>query len=230
MFLVNIQGRGVKERGCFFVIVQQLKLEAHKVISIEPSASLKRLLEVLDECGYQHIPVVEDGLYHGMAGYPEVHQAYFESQSDRESFLSGTKVEQIAINKDATIHAEGNIEEIFHAIDRVPFLAVLDEEGRFNGIVLKSTLFNLLRDALGMHQPGVRLTVSMPEMKGYLEKFATVVKNHSNIFGLLVLDDNTNFGYRRVTFKVSPDTDIDALTDDLKHIGTRVFHVTLPQG
>lgn len=218
-------GRGNRERGCIIVIVQQLKLEQHKVVTIEPTANLKELLEQLNECGYQHIPVVSEGIYYGMAGYPEVHQAFFESGQEKEAFLTGTKVESIAINRHATIHEEGNIEEIFKAIDWVPFLAVLDDESRFNGILLKSTLFEMLRDALGMHNLGVRLTVSMPEMKGYLEKFASVVKDHSNIFGLLVLDDDTNFGYRRVSFKVAPETDIDKLTEDLKHIGVRVFHV-----
>jgi CBS domain-containing protein len=208
------------------VIVQQLKLEEHKVITIEPTASLKELLEVLDRCGYQHIPVVADGVYYGMAGYSEVYKAYFESGQEKQPFLTATKVDSIAINKGATIHEEGNMEEIFKKIDFVPFLAVLDEESHFNGMLLKSTLFDMLRDALGMHKPGIRLTVSMPEMKGVLGKFSEVVKDYSSILGMLVLDDNTNFGYRRVSFKVAPDTDIDALTEDLKHIGVRVFHVT----
>lgn len=208
------------------MIVQQLKLEEHKVITIEPSASLKELLEVLNRCGYQHIPVVMDGVYYGTAGCTEVYKAFFDSGLDKQQFLTSTKVESITINQSATIHEEGNMEEIFTKIDYVPFLAVLDEESHFNGILLKSTLFDMLRDALGMHKPGIRLTVSMPEMKGVLGKFSEVVKDYSNIFGMLVLDDNTNFGYRRVSFKVAPETDIDALTEDLKHIGVRVFHVT----
>lgn len=207
------------------MIVQQLKLEAHKVITIEPNASLKELLETLDRCGFHFIPVVSDGIFYGIAGYADVHKAYFESGADKGQFLVDTKVESIAINRQATIHEEGNIEEILKGIDRVPFLAVLDEANHFNGIVTKSGLTEMLRDALGMHKPGIRLTVSMPEMQGYLEKFADIVKNYSNIFGLLVLDDNTNFGYRRVSFKVSPETDIDRLTEDLKHIGVRVFHI-----
>jgi CBS domain-containing protein len=208
------------------VIVQQLKLEVHKVITIEPSSNLRELLDTLDRSGFQHIPVVSEGIYYGMAGYADVYKAFFECGAEKSQFLQETKVESIAVNRGATIHEEGNIEEILHGIDRVPFLAVLDAENRFNGIMTKSALSELLRDALGMHKPGIRLTVSMPEMKGYLEKFAEVVKDHSNIFGLLVLDDNTNFGYRRVSFKVSPETDVDALTEDLKHIGVRVFHVT----
>jgi Mg2+/Co2+ transporter CorB len=195
------------------------------VITIEPSANVKSLLKKLDESGFQHIPVVGDGIYFGMVGYADVHKAFFESQTDKETFLAETKVESIAVHRDATIHEEGNIEDILKAIDRVPFLAVLDENNHFNGIVTKSALTEMIREGLGMHKPGIRLTVSMPEMKGYLEKFGAVVKEYSNIFGLLVLDDNTSFGYRRVTFKVSPDTDIDALTEDLKHIGVRVFHV-----
>lgn len=209
------------------MIVQQLKLDAHKVFTVEPTASLKQLYETLDRSGFQYIPVVEDGIFYGIAGYADVHKAFFESGLDKEQFLNETKVESVAINRSAIIHEEGNIEEILQAIDRVPFLAVLDEQSQFNGIVTRSTLTDLIRDALGMHKPGIRLTVSMPEMKGSLLKFSEVVKNYSNIFGLLVLDDNTNFGYRRLTFKVSPNTDIDALTEDLKHIGVRVFHVTL---
>lgn len=207
------------------MIVQQLKLEVHKVITIEPSANLKLLLETLDRSGFQHIPVVSDGIFYGMVGYADVHKAFFESQTDKEKFLAETTAESIAVNRGATIHEEGHIEDILKGIDRVPFLAVLDESNRFNGIVTKSALTEMIRDGLGMHKPGVRLTVSMPEMQGYLEKFGMVVKDHSNIFGLLVLDDNTSFGYRRVTFKVSPDTNIDALTEDLKHIGVRVFDV-----
>lgn len=200
-------------------------MEAHKVYTIEPSASLKDLLDKLETSGYQFLPVVADNIFYGIAGYADVHKAYFESGTDKTKFLAETKVESIAINRQATIHEEGNIEEILKGIDRVPFLAVLDAENKFNGIVTKSTLNGMLRDALGMHKPGIRLTVSMPEMQGYLEKFAALVKNYSNIFGLLVLDDNTNFGYRRVSFKVAPETNIDAMTDDLKNIGVRVFHI-----
>ncbi|MGZ4031189.1 MAG: CBS domain-containing protein [Tumebacillaceae bacterium] len=208
------------------MIVQQLKIESHKVVTIEPTANLSELLQVLDNSGYQHIPVVSDGIFSGMVGYSEVHKAFFEAGSDKDSFLKETTVDSIAINREAIIDEEGDIEKIFKKIDRMPFLAVLDESNHFNGIITRSVLFGLLRDALGMHKPGVRLTVSMPEMKGYLEKFANVVKNYSNIFGLIVLDDDTNFGYRRVSFKVGNEADIDALTEDLRGIGVRVFHVT----
>lgn len=218
------QGR---EKGvAYIVIVQQLKIESHKVVTIEPTADLNELLQVLDKSGYQHIPVVADGIFHGMVGYADVHKAFFGAAIDKDSFLKETKVDAIAINREAIIDEQGDVEQIFKKIDRMPFLAVLDEENRFNGIITRSVLFGLLRDALGMHKPGVRLTVSMPEMKGYLEKFANVVKNYSNIFGLIVLDDDTNFGYRRVSFKVAPEANIDELTEDLRGIGVRVFHVT----
>jgi CBS domain-containing protein len=208
------------------VIVQQLKLDVHKVITIDPEANLNELLETLDRVGFQHIPVVSDGVFYGMVGYGEVHKAFFESGADKKRFLTETKVEAITVNKHATVHEEGNIEDILKVIDRVPFIAVLTEDNLFNGIVTRSALFEMLRDALGMHKPGIRLTVSMPEMQGSLLKFAEVVKKYSNIFGLLVLDDDTNFGYRRVSFKVAPDADVDAITEDLRHIGMRVFHVT----
>ncbi|TCP53735.1 threonine dehydratase-like protein [Tumebacillus sp. BK434] len=210
-----------------WVIVQQLKVEAHKVVTIEPTANLNELLTALDSCGFQHIPVVADGAFFGMVGYADVHKAYFESGSaDKEQFLTETKVDAITVNKNATIHEEGSIEDILLAIDRVPFIAVLSEEGTFTGIVTHSANFEMLRDALGMHKPGIRMTVSMPEMQGSLLKFADVVRKYSNIFGLLVLDDDADFGYRRVSFKVAPDADVDAITEDLRQVGVRVFHVT----
>ncbi|ASS74535.1 hypothetical protein CIG75_05670 [Tumebacillus algifaecis] len=208
------------------MFVQQLKVEAHKVVTIEPQASLKELLATLDSCGFQHIPVVADGVFHGMVGYAEVHKSFFESGYDKEQFLSETKVETITVNKNATIHEEGSIEDLLSAIDRVPFIAVLNDDNSFAGIVTHSANFEMLRDALGMHKPGIRLTVSMPEMQGSLLKFADVVRKYSNIFGLLVLDDDADFGYRRVSFKVAPDADVDAITEDLRGIGVRVFHVT----
>ncbi len=208
------------------MIVQQLKLEAHKVVTIEPQASLKDLLATLDHCGFQHIPVVADGVFCGMVGYADVHKAFFESDVAKDQFLTETKVESITVNKHATVHEEGNIEDILKAIDRVPFIAVLDGEGAFTSIVTRNSLYEMLRDALGMHQPGIRLTVSMPEMQGSLLKFAEVVRKHSNIFGMLVLDDNADFGYRRVSFKVAPEANVDAITEDLRSVGVRVFHVT----
>jgi CBS domain-containing protein len=207
------------------VNVQQLKLEVHKVVTIAPTASLKDLLATLDNCGYQYIPVVAGGKFLGIAGYPDVHRAFFECGCDKEKFLAQTTVAQVAVNKEAVIDEEGNIEEILKRIDRVPFLAVLDPQGNFNGIVTKSALTELIREGLGMHKPGIRVTVSIPEMRGYLEKFSSVVKNYSNIYGLLVLDDHANTGYRRLSFKVSPDANINGLTEDLKNIGVRVFHV-----
>jgi acetoin utilization protein AcuB len=161
----------------------------HPVV-IEPTMPVTRAERLLKEHGIRHLPVVHERK--GMVGLITRNSLSRALPSEMSTLsiwelnyqLSQIKAEDVMVKRVISIHEDATVEQAARImIDRkIGSLPVLREEDLI-GIVTDVDLLDALSNLMGWRQPGIRLTVQVPDETGRLAKVATAIAEAG---GLLV--------------------------------------------
>ncbi len=182
--------------------------------------TVKEAYEYLKETGYRSIPVLKDDGKTFVGFIYKVHLLeHFVEHNGNETDL----IEPFIKNQDAYIFEDDSFFKTFLSIRRLPFLAVINEQNEFSGIITHSNIMDVLEDSFGMKTGGVLLTVGTKEHKGAIKDLVTAVKD-INIEGLLTLDNGDEY-IRRIILNLSGDLSDQKLQKVVKKLEDKDFRV-----
>ncbi|QCR32712.1 cyclic di-AMP binding protein CbpA [Lysinibacillus sp. SGAir0095] len=205
------------------MIIKQRLLKKNDVVWCKASDSTTQVLSKLKESGYRCIPILDNN------GQKFVGNAYkvsiLEHMLDHEK--EEVSIQELARDQDGTIYEESSFFESFFSIKRLPYLAVLDEEQNFVGILTHSKVFELLEEAWGYKTGSCALTIALPDTEGILAKVLTLVKKKTSVHSVFTIDDD-NWYLRRVILTLGKDahqTTIKEIEELLHKVGARLIDV-----
>lgn len=192
-----------------------------KVSYVLNTDTIEDVLRVLKETGYRCIPVLsEKNEYVGMVYKVHIYE-YLIDQKDKTK-----PVESLAKDGDMYLYEDDSFYRSLITIRRLPFLAILDKNQKFKGILTHSKVMDILEDSLGVKAGSYSFTITMFEHKGAIEKLASIVKKYSNIEGLLTLDDGNRF-LRRIVLTIGKinEADKEKLINAIQSSNFRITHI-----
>jgi len=206
------------------MIIKQRLLQKNDVVWCKESDSTSKVLAKLKESGFRCIPILDE------SGQKFVGNAY--KVSIYEHMLEHEKGKELAIGElardiEGTIYEESSFFESFFSIKKLPYLAVLDEQKNFVGILPHSKVFELLEEAWGYKTGSCALTIALPDTEGILAKVLTLTKKKTSVHSVFTIDDD-NWYLRRVILtlgKAATQKDIKEIEDLLHKVGARVIDV-----
>jgi len=162
-------------------------------VTITGDLTVKQALEVIERRNVHHLPVVNDrGALVGIITERDLLRAkgdeVVENLMERRVI---TVTEYTPLENAARIMAD-------HKIGSLPVV----RDGKLVGIITQTDLFKVFLELLGAREPGVRLTMLVPEERGILAKLtAEIAELGGNILALSTFmgEDPTN---RIITVKV----------------------------
>jgi acetoin utilization protein AcuB len=181
-------------------------------VTIQASASITEALRVMREKRVRRLPVLdEQGKMIGIVSekdllYASPSPATSLSIYEMHDLLTRLKVTELMTAEVITVSPDMPLEEaaLIMADKKIGGLPVL-EHGQLVGIITETDIFKVFLEMLGARQPGLRLTVEMPEQKG------------GSMFG----DDPSR---SQVTVKVD-DVPTDQLIAAMNELGLEVLDV-----
>ncbi|MCM3586644.1 CBS domain-containing protein [Mesobacillus maritimus] len=204
------------------MFVRNVYVEKHKVTFCPSSYTTREALDLLRKTGFRCIPVVdtEKNQYKGQIYKVHLLEHLYENGGKSED-----SVLKVVKEKDSSISRDSSLSLALLRIDRLPFLAVTNDDGEFLGIITHSVLMDLFRDGFGMKTGGYCFTVSIWEQTGAFLKLLKLLKSF-NIEGAHTFG-NGNELVRRLTFTIAEDNEevILKLKERIEKAGFRVLHV-----
>lgn len=166
------------------MIVKQRYLLKDDVVFCKVSDPASKVLEKLYESGYRCIPVLDEAEEKFVGNAYKVHilEHQLEQQED-------VPISQLLVDQDGVISKESSFYKVFFSIKKLPYLAVVDEDGLFAGILTHSKMFEILEEAWGYKTGSCALTIVFPETDGILAKTLIEIKKKHPIQCVLSLDD-----------------------------------------
>lgn len=202
-------------------------------ITITPDASVPDALRLMREKKIRRLPVVNS---HGrLVGIVSDKDLLHASPSPATSLavweipelLSKLKIEKVMTHEVITVTEDTPLEEAArtmadHAIGGLP---VMHGEA-LTGIITETDLFKILLELLGGRRSGVRVTVSVPGVKGTLAKVTSAVFGvGGDIVGLGMSEVADSGGLRSEIMLKVRDAPRDALVEALRPIVDEILDV-----
>ncbi|HFD39995.1 MAG TPA: CBS domain-containing protein [Anaerolineae bacterium] len=184
-------------------------------VTVGEDTTVAQALAVIEEHKLRHLPVVDkEGALVGIVSEKDLLRA--ENDDPVKGVMTRdviTVTEYTAIEEAARIMAD-------HKISSLPVM----RDGRLVGIITETDLFNIFLELLAAREPGLRLTMLVPEERGMLADLTNeIAAMGGNILALSTFqgEDPTN---RMVTVKVS-DVDGDKLVAIMEALGMEIVDV-----
>jgi len=188
------------------MLIKSLVYKKDYLTTVNEKATLAEALQILEDSGYR------------------MHIYRHKSQGGDMNL----PVTYLLKNATKTIKVNSPFFQVFFNIKDLPYIAVLDEQDYFYGILTHSKLLGMLSDAWNIKNSSFVLTVLSDNERGNLVKMAKIISKYTNIASCLTLDVKLGELVRRNLFTlpvgVSNDT-MKAIVDKLEKKGFVVAEI-----
>lgn len=206
------------------MLIKSLVYKKDYLTTVNEKATLAEALQILEDSGYRCVPILDDSgkLFRG--NIYKMHIYRHKSQGGDMNL----PVTYLLKNATKTIKVNSPFFQVFFNIKDLPYIAVLDEQDYFYGILTHSKLLGMLSDAWYIKNSSFVLTVLSDNERGNLVKMAKIISKYTNIASCLTLDVKLGELVRRNLFTlpvgVSNDT-MKAIVDKLEKKGFVVAEI-----
>ena len=189
------------------------------VITIHPETSMKDALELMEREHVHRLPVVDKkGKLVGIISERELYKEYPSEATtlsvwELNYLLKEITIEKLVTRDVTTVTEDTPLEEAARIMVDKDFSGIpVVRDDKVVGMITETDLFKIFLEMLGARNPGVRLTVLMPETPGALMKVTEAIfKIGGNIeaVGTFLGESTAN---REITIKVE-DVEMKALRE-----------------
>ncbi len=162
---------------------------AREVVTVETGTTVAEALALCRKHGIRHLPVLEGGRLIGVISDRDLRSATPAlGDPSRAEALERIRVGDEMTRDVATARPEDPVEDVAAAMyeGNIGCLPVVDGDGLV-GIVTSSNLMRALAQLVGVHEPGSRLEVALPDRPGSLAEIAGIMRDAGvNVVSVLV--------------------------------------------
>jgi len=196
-------------------------------VVIEPDMPINRAQRLMKEDRIRHLPVVREGK--GLVGLITRDALNRALPSELTSLsiweinyhLGQVKVEDVMVKKVVSVTEDVTVEEAARIMisKRIGSLPVMRGKDMV-GIVTEIDLLEALSSLMGWRQPGVRVTVQVPDEKGQLARVAEAIANAGGLLAGGGSYPSATPLKARIVFKVrgTPRDELKALLEGLENV------------
>ena len=204
------------------MLVKSLVLKKDKLTTVKETVTLEEALKVLEDSGYRCVPILDES---GQIFRGNIYKMHIYRHKSRGGDMN-LPVTTLMKNATKTISVDSPFFKVFFNIKDLPYIAVLDENNLFYGILTHSRLLSMLSDAWNLDISSYVLTVSSSGDRGDLEKMSKIFAKYVSVAACMTLDAKSNEVVRRTLFTLPSGTDIETLKEIIKRLEKKSFIVS----
>lgn len=178
------------------MLIKSLVQKKDYLTTVNEKSTLEEALKILEDSGYRCVPILDvtGKIFRG--NIYKMHIYRHKSQGGDMSLPVTTLLK----NATKTIRVTSPFLQVFFNIRDLPYIAVLDEDNNFYGILTHSRLLDMLADAWSIKVGSYVLTIVSPAERGDLYKMSKIISKYVSISGCITLDANRGESVRRTLF------------------------------
>ncbi|WP_338487190.1 cyclic di-AMP binding protein CbpA [Ruoffia tabacinasalis] len=210
-------------------MIKNLVHHKDNIVTISETMNCLDAIEILEQHSLRNAPVVDatNTLYRGNIYRYHIYKYKFHHP---DADLAQVKVTQFLKNTTRVVHENDTFYQLIFAIRDLPFIAVLDKENVFTGVIQHDVMINYLAQAWVADKSGYVLAIQTRGEKGELNKLARLVNRKADIQSAVTFEKTSydTSTYLMVTLPEYLDVStVRALVNDLTRRKYDVNVVTL---
>lgn len=176
------------------MLIRSLAIAKRDLTVVKESATLQEAIDILEESGFRCVPILDETgtLFRG-----NIYKMHIYRHKANGGDMS-LPVTHLLKNATKFISIDSSFFKVFFTIKELPYIAVLNKDNTFFGILTHSSLLNMLSQAWSIDMGSYVLTVVAPSRKGDLYQITKIINKTSSIANILTLDATRDDVLRRV--------------------------------
>ena len=205
------------------MLIEPLMLPREQLTTVTLDDSLETALDRINSKSFLSIPVVQDGHFVGMISKGEIFEDYFVVGGDKHRYIKETRVRALIRAGIPTLLPDDEIEKAARTLELygVPFVAVVDAEENFKGIITHYAIFKEFSEILGIDK-GKRLSIYVKNIPGQVARVSEILaRNKADVISFVVAESTKGEDIKQIIARVYCFT-MPQLMEDLRKSGYRV--------
>lgn len=188
---------------------------------VHPTYSISQALKIMEEKKLFSIPVMDqEGTFYGALSKQSLFEM-LEKGAFEGSFQEFIQ-QPLANGVDRSIPSltcEHIYEDALPIIVRYPFVPIVDEAGKFIGIIKRKDMELVLESAFGVGVKGTRMIITHYEGKGLLKEIMSILSRHNANVISCISFDSEHRGVRRILTKYISNDSNESIKAEMEKAG-----------
>jgi acetoin utilization protein AcuB len=205
------------------MLVNSIMLTRDKLVTVSTKASLKEALQLIEDNGFLSIPVVCGDKFYGAIGSERIYAFGYEQGLNKEELGNKHTVDLLMRTDLPQVDPFDNLEKAADLLAQknVPFVAVVDENGIFKGILTHKIIFEQFIEIFGFNK-GQRLSVIAFDIPGQISRLSRIISdNDGDILSFVVVDPKSVAKVKEIVMRVKT-KNLDKIIKKIKDAGFKV--------
>ena len=203
------------------MLIKQVCIPKKDLTTVNENCTLEDALTILEESGYRCVPILDEG---GKIFRGNIYKMHIYRHKSEGGDMS-LPVTHLLKNATKFINIDASFFKIFFTIKELPYIAVLDNNQQFYGILTHSKLLNILAQSWNVHEGRYVLTVASTGNRGDLANISKIISKYTSITSCITLDVGQDEFIRRMLFTLPVDTTPEILDDVVHHLEKKNYGV-----
>lgn len=202
------------------MIFSSLIKKKDTLTTLPETATLQEALALLEETGFRCVPVLDKS---GRIFRGNIYKMHLYRHKSRNGDMS---LPVTALLKNATkfVSIKAEFFSVFFAMRDLPYIAVLDDNNQFYGILTHNSMLRMLAQGWNVSNGSYVLTVTTPDERGSLMNASKEITRYCQIVNVLSFDPEHS-AMKQVLFTLPADVDHDKMIKVVKRLEKKGFKV-----
>ncbi|KRK47026.1 CBS domain-containing protein [Secundilactobacillus kimchicus] len=185
------------------MLLKSLVKPKERLVTVREDVTLEDALKVLEDSGYRCVPILDET---GTMFRGNIYKMHIYRHKSRGGDMQ-LPVTTLLKNATKFVSVNAAFFNVFFSIKDLPFIAVLDANNKFYGILTHTRLLDMLSQSWNVNVGSYVLTVVSPGDRGDLAAIAKVITKYTNIASVISLDAQEGELVHRIMFTLPADVD-----------------------
>ncbi|MFL2028864.1 cyclic di-AMP binding protein CbpA [Loigolactobacillus zhaoyuanensis] len=203
------------------MLLKSMVQTKEQVTSIKETATLAEALAILEDTGYRCVPILDAS---GQIFRGNIYKMHIYRHKSRGGAMD-LPVTYLLKNATKYIPVDAPFFKVFFTIKDLPYVAVLDQQNYFYGILTHNHLMTMLSQSWNVNVGSYVLTVASTGERGDLTDMSRIISRYVSIVNCITLDSQSSGSIRRTLFTLPADTSEATLHKIIDHLQRKEFTV-----
>ncbi|HAP5670250.1 CBS domain-containing protein [Enterococcus faecalis] len=203
------------------MLLKSVVIKKDNLTTVNESCTLEEALSILEDSGYRCVPILDES---GKIFRGNIYKMHIYRHKANGGDMS-LPVTYLLKNATKFIYVNTSFFKVFFTIKELPYIAVLDENNYFYGILTHSTLLNILAQSWNVKQGSYVLTIASVGQQGDLAAISKIIAKYSSIASCITLDVDSEEFVRRTLITLPASTTAETCTAIVEHLERKNFKV-----
>ena len=203
------------------MLLKTLVYKKKDLTTVSETSNLEEALEILETSGYRCVPILDTSGNIFRGNIYKMH-IYRHKANGGDMTLPVT---HLLKNATKFIYLDTSFFKVFFTIKELPYIAVLDNQNHFYGILTHSTLLSMLSQSWSVEQGSYVLTIASTGKQGDLAAISKIIAKYSSIASCITLDIEKDEYIRRTLITLPAHTEKSVCDSIVNHLEKKNYKV-----